>query len=231
MLNSGDVDYSCPICLELLLRPVVLSCHHRFCRGCWLRVLQGSEVRATANLTGSVACPFRCEVRPVVPEVSLELTRELESLFDVDLSLRDSAYALPEEERRVTEVNAWAAAGCTLEEATRAESAADLGPTAMLAAQADRERFGAQQLQQALTTLTARASMVLCFAVGLLLFLMAIARVHEDVQASKVTRAAMRALVALSVGWHANVVLAGTASAAARHAGRASPGCTTHSIL
>ena len=55
-------DYLCPICLELLRRPVVLSCGHRYCRGCWLRVLQGRSVRATAYLTGSVACPFRCEV-------------------------------------------------------------------------------------------------------------------------------------------------------------------------
>ena len=43
-------DYTCPICLELLLRPVQLSCGHRFCRGCWVRVLQSREVRATAHL-------------------------------------------------------------------------------------------------------------------------------------------------------------------------------------
>ena len=41
-------DYTCPICLELLLRPVKLSCGHRFCRGCWVRLLQGSQARSAA---------------------------------------------------------------------------------------------------------------------------------------------------------------------------------------
>ena len=64
-----EEDYACPICLELLLRPIQLSCGHHLCRGCWVRVLQSRSVRVTAQLTGSVACPFRCEVQPVVPEV------------------------------------------------------------------------------------------------------------------------------------------------------------------
>ena len=44
--------YCCAICIELLLRPVVLSCGHRLCRGCWVRVLQGSQARAVASRTG-----------------------------------------------------------------------------------------------------------------------------------------------------------------------------------
>ena len=123
-------DYSCPICLELLLRPVKLSCGHHFCRGCWVRVLQSREARAVANTTGSAACPFRCEVMPVVPEVDQALASELESRFDEQYTEHASAYALPDEERKVTEVNAWAAAGCVLdtpdESATLAEVAADL---------------------------------------------------------------------------------------------------------
>ena len=105
-------DFSCPICLELLLRPVALSCGHRFCRGCWLRVLQSQEVRATAYFTKCVACPFRCEVRPVVPEVDQVLASELESLFGDQYTGRTCAYALPDEEHAATEVNAWEAAGC-----------------------------------------------------------------------------------------------------------------------
>ena len=58
----SEEDFCCPICLDLLLRPVVLACGHRLCRGCWCRVLQGREMRATANLTGSASCPLgRCE--------------------------------------------------------------------------------------------------------------------------------------------------------------------------
>ena len=118
---SDEQDHTCPICLELLLRPVQLSCSHRFCRGCWARVLQGRDVRATAHLTGSVACPYRCEVRPVVPEVDEALASQLESHFAARYSERASSTSLPDEERRVTEVNNWAAQGCKLDDTPRAD--------------------------------------------------------------------------------------------------------------
>ena len=118
---NDEQDHMCPICLELLLRPVQLSCSHRFCRGCWARVLQGRDVRATAHLTGSVACPYRCEVRPVVPEVDETLASQLESHFAARYSERASSTSLPDEERRVTEVNDWAAQGCKLDDTPRAD--------------------------------------------------------------------------------------------------------------
>ena len=121
-----EQDYTCPICLELLLRPVKLSCDHRFCRGCWARVLQGRDVRATARLTGGAACPYRCEVKPVVPEVDQTLATRLESHF-AEYRERASSTSLPDEERRSTEVNEWAARGCELdtgELAIKAEEAA-----------------------------------------------------------------------------------------------------------
>ena len=105
-------DYTCVICLELLLRPVVLSCAHHFCRGCWLKMLKQSDARAKAYLTGSATCPFRCRVRPVVPNVDQALASKLESLFEVEYTARTSAFALPDEERRAGKLNAWAAAGC-----------------------------------------------------------------------------------------------------------------------
>ena len=124
-LHEQD-DYTCPICLELLLRPVKLSCDHRFCRDCWARVLQGRDVRATARLTGGAACPYRCEVKPVVPEVDQTLATQLESHF-AEYRERASSTSLPDEERRSTEVNEWAAQGCELdtgELAIKAEEAA-----------------------------------------------------------------------------------------------------------
>ena len=103
------------------MRPVKLSCGHRFCRGCWVSVLQSRDARAAASTTGAARCPFRCEVRPVVPEVEQALASELESRFDKQYTERATACALLEEERKAAEVNAWAAAGCQLD--TREEPA------------------------------------------------------------------------------------------------------------
>ena len=147
-------DYSCPICLELLLRPVKLSCGHHFCRGCWVRVLQSREARAVANTTGSAACPFRCEVSPVVPEVDQALASELESRFDEQYTEHASAYALPDEERNAAEVNAWAAAGCVLdtpveESATLVEVAAALRSTEMAARRVEARQRRLAQVEEA----------------------------------------------------------------------------------
>ena len=125
-------DYTCPICLELLLRPVKLSCGHCFCRGCWTHVLQGRAARATAHLTGTAACPYRCELKPLVPEIEQTLASQLESHFAEEYARRVSSTSLPDEERRSASVNEWVAQGCKLdareltkqaEEAATAEAA------------------------------------------------------------------------------------------------------------
>lgn len=118
-------DYSCPICLELLLRPVMLSCGHRLCRGCWMNVLQGSTVHVYhrglyCSQTGLVAaectctgphenatCPLgRCRVMQTVPAVDVSLMRELYAWFGPQLTARAAEHALADEEILAKAVNA-----------------------------------------------------------------------------------------------------------------------------
>jgi len=90
-------------------------------------VLQGRAARATAHLTGTAACPYRCEVKPLVPEIDQTLASQLESQFAEEYKKRASATSLPNEERRSASVNEWAAQGCKLdarELAKQAEEAA-----------------------------------------------------------------------------------------------------------
>ena len=152
---NDEQDHTCPICLELLLRPVQLSCSHRFCRGCWARVLQGRDVRATAHLTGSVACPYRCEVRPVVPEVDEALASQLESHFAARYSKRASSTSLPDEERRVAEVNEWAAQGCKPDDTPGVE-----------------EVTRTQELQERTENWLARAVIIIALALAGLMFML-----------------------------------------------------------
>ena len=118
-------DYSCAICLELLLRPITLCCGHRLCRGCWTRVLQGSTVPINhrglyCSQTGLVAaectctgphekatCPLgRCRVLQTVPAVDVALMNELYSRFGSQLTARATEHALADEEILVNAVTA-----------------------------------------------------------------------------------------------------------------------------
>ena len=161
-------DYACPICIELLLRPVTLSCGHRFCRACWVRVLQSRDVCVTAHRSGNAACPFRCDVRPVVPEVDQALASELEALFGVQYTERTpSYYALPDEERKAAEVNAWAAAGCALVDTTEEVAMRGWMREVMRAEEVALVRV--QQLLRFISVTLGMAGMLLILLLGLLL--------------------------------------------------------------
>jgi len=168
--TDDDEGYTCPICLELLLRPVVLSCHvnHRFCRGCWARVLQSRDVRATAHLTGGAACPYRCEVKPVVPEVDQTLASQLESHFAREYRERASSTSLPDEERRVSEVNEWAAQGCKL----HCTQGAEVTTEELATAQAARTRERAEErLQEAVIIVSVAGAVLLTMLLSLMLMI------------------------------------------------------------
>ena len=129
--SPRSTEYCCAICIDLLLRPVVLSCGHRLCRGCWVRMLQGNQVRAVASATGSAVCPLgRCEVRPCVPEVDLDLEREMRSRLGFKQLAAHAAAAelapLAEESAAAAAVNAWAAAGCKLDRPDELTAAEEL---------------------------------------------------------------------------------------------------------
>ena len=187
-----EQDYTCPICLELLLRPVKLSCDHRFCRGCWARVLQSRDVRATARLTGSAACPYRCEVKPIVPEVDQTLASQLESSF-AEYRERASSTSLPDEERKSTEVNEWVAGGCELdlgELATKAEEAAT--------AQAARTQEQAEERLRNSVIIISLVGAVLLFA---LLGLMLLMTFHPRLASRPGTMPTLFALTGLSAAF------------------------------
>ena len=92
-----------------------------------------------ASRTGNATCPLgRCEVRPCVPEVDRDLESKMRSRLGFKQLASHAAAAelapLDEESAAAAAVNAWAAAGCKLDEPEEFEAAAVLDAEAVAAA-------------------------------------------------------------------------------------------------
>ena len=159
-VSPRSTDYCCAICIELLLRPVVLSCGHRLCRGCWVSLLKGSQARSIAARTGNAACPLgRCEVKASVPEVDRDLESEMRSQLGFRQLATHATAAelapLDEESAAAAAVNAWAAAGFKLDEPEEIEAAEELEAAesaAAVAAGIDLESWETRQRRSELRT-------------------------------------------------------------------------------
>lgn len=95
---TSEEDYDCPVCLELLVDPVVISgCGHDACKHCLRRWLA----------QGQATCPTcRTAIVPAtLPRVCLRLARTIETLFPARLQERRAQLAaagrdITAEERR-----------------------------------------------------------------------------------------------------------------------------------
>lgn len=70
-----DLDLSCPLCGLLLCQPIVIACHHRFCRGC---LLQSWEAQGSGDSHYCPVCWSSCTVDQLV--VNPVLQRSCQSL-------------------------------------------------------------------------------------------------------------------------------------------------------
>ena len=119
-------------------------------------MLQGSQARAVASRTGYAVCPLgRCEVRPCVPEIDLDLEAEMRKRIGFKQLAAHAAAAedvsLAEESAAVAAVNAWAAAGCPLDAPEEIEADEDLAAAAAAAAAFDIDAAGLSESESSST--------------------------------------------------------------------------------
>ena len=78
-------DYSCPVCHELYLAPVVLPCGHVYCRGCLVRILRSAQqkcavCRAAFHVTSAdrlrTCGVLEAALQQLYPEQMAERARE-----------------------------------------------------------------------------------------------------------------------------------------------------------
>ena len=104
--DTSDEDaFSCPICLDILVRPVTFACGHRSCRACFVQLLESAPMRESVATTGLVSCPIgRCVLPPLVPEVDMVLCETVRSACGAGLEVMSA----DEEDRRAACLNAQA---------------------------------------------------------------------------------------------------------------------------
>ena len=86
-LNAREEGVTCSICLDVLVRPIVLECQHVVCRPCYLDYLEANRSGWRLGLlpgweVGMVVCPLgRCEIPAGCPPVNTVLQHLIESRY------------------------------------------------------------------------------------------------------------------------------------------------------
>ena len=86
-LNAREEGVTCSICLDVLVRPIVLECQHVVCRPCYLDYLEANKNGWRLGLLpgweiGVVVCPLgRCEIPAGCPPVNTVLQHLIESRY------------------------------------------------------------------------------------------------------------------------------------------------------
>ena len=86
-LNAREEGVTCSICLDVLVRPIVLECQHVVCRPCYLDYLEANRSGWRLGLlpgweVGMVVCPLgRCEIPAGCPPVNTVLQHLIEARY------------------------------------------------------------------------------------------------------------------------------------------------------
>ncbi|BDA49068.1 probable LON peptidase N-terminal domain and RING finger protein 1 at N-terminal half [Coccomyxa sp. Obi] len=95
-LQPDTSHYECPICMDLLIAPVVSPCGHDFCQHCY----EGIMTTAGSRVICHIKCPICREPLPDrLPGVCKRLENTIEQLFPQQLAARRAILADELEER------------------------------------------------------------------------------------------------------------------------------------
>ena len=128
LTSPTDVGFSCPICLDVMLRPVKLACGHHACRYCLVQHLATRAQRTMMQSSGRASCPLgRCEISAAVPDVDTALQAVLSKRFRERLANRSVTMTEADEARVAESHNNWVSDGFPfpVDDEEAAEAAAD----------------------------------------------------------------------------------------------------------